>query len=124
MSTSPFDIVKSLNEKTDFEYDIKDYSAFMINRIMSNTLDTLFFAEAMNRFYDLDKGIQRDFYWYGLPKSKRFGKYHKAIVINNDVKMIMDHYVVNQKVAESYFKLMNDSAIQQLREGMNYGGRK
>lgn len=124
MSISPFDVVKSLNEKTELEYDMKEYSGFMINRIMSNNLDTLFFAEAMNRLNTLPTYMQRDFYWHGLPKAKRFGKYNKALAINNIVALIMTHYTVNQKVAESYYKLMDESALIQLRESMNYGGAK
>ena len=120
--TSPFDIVSHLNSKTELEYDIKEYNPFMINKIMSNTIDTLFFADAMNRFYHLDKDIQRDFYWYGLSKAKRFGKYNKTPVINKELELIMQHYQCNLKVAESYFKLMSDEAKYQLHESMNQGG--
>ena len=122
MSISPFDVVKSLNEKTELEYDIKEYSVFMVNRIMSNNLDTLFFAEAMNRLNNLSTYMQRDFYWHGLPKAKRFGKYNKALAINNTVELIIAKYAVNRKVAEGYYKLMDESALIKLRESMDHGG--
>ena len=77
MSTSPFDIAKSLNEKTDLEYPISDYSPWMINKIFSLTKDTLFFANAMNKLYLLDVDVQRDFYKTAVPKGKRYAKWHK-----------------------------------------------
>lgn len=121
---SPFDISKTLTEKTTLEYDIGDYNPFMINRIMSNTLDTLFFAEVMNRYYHLSKAQQRDFYLYGVPKGKRFGKWNSKLNINKDVSLIMQYYQCNLKVAERYLTLMNESSIKILREKMNHGGSK
>jgi len=120
---SPFDISKSLQEKNGLEYDISKYDSFMINRIMSNTMDTLFFAEAMNRYYHLSKEQQRDFYLHGITKGKRFGKFNKKISINIDTHMIMNYYQCNLKVAESYLKLMNESALQNLREKTKHGGK-
>jgi hypothetical protein len=122
--TSPFDLSKHLNEKTSIEFDIKDYSPWMINKIMSNTMDTIFFAEMMNRFYDLDKNIQYDFYFHGIPKGKRFGKYNKVPTINNIVELIMKTYQVNQTVAESYLKIMSEDAVKKLEEKSNEGGTK
>lgn len=119
-----FDIANSLNDKTEIEYDISKYDPFMINRFMSNTMSTIFFAEAMNRYYHLSKTQQRDFYLYGIPKGKRFGKWNKKISINTDTQMIMNYYHCNLKVAESYLKLMNESALQNLREKTNNGGGK
>lgn len=122
--TSPFDIIKHVNEKTPLEFDMKDYSPWMINRGMSNTLDTLFFSEVMNRYSQvLDKDMQYAFYLNGVPKGKRFGKWHKADAINSNVELIMQRYMVNRQVAEQYLKVMSESALQQLQEKMRKGGK-
>lgn len=121
---TPFDIAKSLSEKTELEYDISDYNAFMINRIMSNTMDTLFFAEVMNRYHHLNSNVQRDFYLHGLTKKKRYGKWNKSIAINTDVQLIMNHFNCNFSVATSYYNIMNDDAINKLRKIMSQGGSK
>jgi len=121
--TSPFDLIKHLSEKTSLEYDIKDYQPWMINKGFSNVLTSIFFAELMNQYSHLDKDIQRDFYFYGLSKGKRFGAWNKRN-INTDVELIMQYYSVNTKVAESYLKLMTDADIIQLRESMIKGGSK
>lgn len=122
--TSPFDIIKHINEKSDLEFDIKDYNQWMINRGLSNTLDTVFFAEVMNRYsQQLDKDMQYAFYLHGVPKGRRFGKWHKADAINSNVELIMQRYCVNRQVAEQYLKVMSDSALQQLQEKMRKGGK-
>lgn len=122
--TNPFDIAKHINEKTPLDFDIKDYSPWMMNRIMSNRMDTIFFAEIMNKFYSLDKDIQYSFYYNAIPKAKRFGKYNSVPAINNIVELIMKKYSVNQQVAESYFNLLDDEAKEELKEKMREGGKK
>ena len=119
-----FDILKHINSKEALEFDMKDYNVFMINRGLSNNLDTLFFAEVINRYSHLDKDIQYRFYFDAIPKGKRFGKWNKSLAINTDVALIMETYEVNQRVAESYLKLMNDDAIHLLHKNNNKGGSK
>jgi len=122
--TTPFDILKHINSKDELDFEMKDYNSFMINRGLSNNLDTLFFADVINKYSQLDKDIQYRFYFDAIPKGKRFGKWHKSLVINTDVTLIMETYKVNQRVAESYLKLMNDDAIKILHEKNNRGGSK
>ncbi len=120
---SPFDIIKHLSEKTPLEYEISQYNPWMVNRGFSNMMDTVFFAEAMNKYYSLDKDIQRDFLYFGIPKGKRWGKWTKQSDINNIVGLIMNKYQCNRQVAETYHKLMSPTDIKQFEEKMNTGGR-
>jgi len=120
---NPFDIAKHINSKSDLEFDIKEYIPWMTNKIFSNTLDTVFFAEVMNMNYSLDSDIQYSFMFNAIPKANRFGRYNKSSGINNDVNLIMQKYQVNQNTAESYLKVMNDTAIKKLQEEMIEGGK-
>lgn len=122
--TSPFDIIRHMSEKTPLEFNMKEYSPYIINRGLTNMLDTIFFAEVMNKYYHLSKEIQYKFYSTAIPKGKRFGKWHKADAINTNIEMLMEYYQVNRKVAESYLKVMSDEAINLLKEKNNKGGRK
>lgn len=121
---TPFDILKHINSKDAFEFDMKDYNVFMINRGFSNTLDTLFFAEIINRYSHLDKDIQYRFYLDAIPKGKRFGKWNKSLAIDDDIILLMNKYEINQRVAESYYKLLSQESIVVLRDSMKLGGRK
>ncbi len=84
---SPFEIVSAVCEKTQGRLDVEEsgYEAYVINRALSNTLDTVFFANEMNAAYNLPKQWQFDFYFFGLDKRKRFGKWHKN---QDDVKTL------------------------------------
>lgn len=120
---TPFDIVKHINEKTQLDFSENEYNPWIINRVFSNMIDTLFFADVMNKYYALPKDMQHDFYYYGLPKAKRFGKYHKVGEINIYVDLIMNKYQVNRKVAESYLRCMSEDGLAQLKLQMNRGGK-
>lgn len=123
MAVSPFDIVKHLNEKTPLDFDINDYDPYMVNRAMSNTLGTLFYAEAMSMHSNLSKEAQYLFYLHAVPKERRFGKWHKSPPINKYVDMICLKYQVSRRVAESYLKLMDETSLEELEQQMNEGGR-
>lgn len=123
MAVSPFDIINHLSTKAPLEFDIKDYDAWIINKGLINVRDTVFFAEVMNQYPFLDKKMQYDFYYHGIPKAKRFGKWVKVTAINSDVDLIMRHYQVNRKVAESYLKIMTVEDVDLLKQKMNSGGR-
>jgi hypothetical protein len=77
---TPFDIVKSVTQTKDNVFDIesvfnKDYDSYIINRALSNSIDTVLFANAMNQYGTMDKKLQYDFYRLGIPKSKKFTKW-------------------------------------------------
>lgn len=75
---SPFDLAAALSEKKEGRLDVEvcGYNAYMVNRIMSNTKDTVLFANEMNQAHLPDQ-MQADFYFYGLDKRRRFGKWNK-----------------------------------------------
>lgn len=116
---SPFDIVKILNEKTVYEKDevIANYNAWIINHALSNMMDTLFFAQEMAQYSHLDKRVQYDFYLYGIPKGKRYGKWHKEdksqdLLINT----ISEVFQVNRTLAKRYLSLLSDDDKKKLLE--------
>ena len=51
---------------------IKDYSPYIINRCLSGHLDCIMFVNEMNRYHNLDKDMQYNFYLNTLRKRKRF----------------------------------------------------
>ena len=120
---SPWEIVKDLCEKTSLEYDLKDYIPWIINKTFVNSKEHLFFAEQMNRYSFLDKGMQKDFYFFALPKKKKYIEYERKSSINTDIDLIMKKYKVNHAVAESYLKLLSEDAITALRITPIKGGK-
>ena len=107
---SPFDLVNILNEKKPHDKGevLLDYNAWMVNAVLSNNRETVFFANEMNKYYDLSKDQQYEFYLNGIPKGKRFGKWNRKSESSEMINIVMDFYDINRRTAEQYLSLMND----------------
>lgn len=92
---SPFDIINIINEKKE-ELDSDQlqqfYNAWMVNRGLSNVKDTVLFANEMNRLYSLPKDMQFAFYYHGISKKRRFGKWNKIVEEKQSIELIMEKY--------------------------------
>lgn len=123
---SPFDFINSFNSKSKYllesEMDESDYSAWVINKGLSFTKDTVLFANEMNMYYDLDRKMQHDFYYYGIPKGKRYGKWMKLEKIDV-IELLSEYYGINKMVAATYMQVLDDKQIAIIREKMVKGGR-
>lgn len=122
MASNIFDIVNHLNEKTKFDFDVKEYSPWIINKSLSFHNQTIHFANEMNKFSTLDKDIQYKFYLLGIPKGKRFGKWQKKSVAPEVIKFISRIYNVNATIAAQYASLMSEEQLQKLNEQNDKGG--
>lgn len=122
---SPFDIASVINEKKGpLDVDEVGYSPYMINRVFSNTMDSVIFANEMNRWWRLDKQAQFDFYYYGLPKRKRFGKWHKNQDDDKELGLIQEAYGYSRRKAKDVLTLLRPhlSTIEkELDKGGNHG---
>ena len=87
----------------DDEHIIKSYPPFIINKCLSGHLDSVLFANEMNRYHFLDKDMQYKFYLNILRKRKRFSPW-----IRKDKDSDLD-------IVKSYYGYSNEKAIQALR---------
>jgi hypothetical protein len=106
---NPFDFVNSITTTKEnlIVDDIteKAYAPYMVNRSLSNFLDTVFFGNEMNRLHGLDKKMQYDFLRLSIKKAKRFSKWAKAEK-SEDIDAIKFVYNVSNEKARSYLKTM------------------
>lgn len=119
---SPFDYVNSIDTKTPIEFEDSEYMPFMVNRAFSQHLDSVLFANEMNKAYELPKKMQYDFYYYGLSARKRYGKWHKKD--NNDEDVIQYLYKLlnlNRAEAKHYLSLLSEEEKQNLLIKMSTG---
>lgn len=124
---TPFDIINSINNKTSLEWDDvteKTYAPFIINRGLSFNMQTVMFANVMNRFPQIDKKMQYDFYFYGVPKGKRFDKWQKKTELGSDVQAVKDFYNINTDRAVEALKLLSNEQLDMIKEKLKKGGRK
>lgn len=123
---SPFDFLNSINQGKNnlLEEDpqnIKDYSPFIINKGLSYFLDTVMFANEINIRSTLDKDMQYRFYLGSISKAKRFKKWEKKDVQEN-IDLIKQSYLVNDRKASEYLKILTEEQIEILKERQNKGG--
>lgn len=117
---SPFDYVKALTETKEYLFDegnIKDYNAFIINKALSFNVDCLFFVNEMNKYSSfVPIKNQHDFYYYGLDKKKRYGRWVKKDSLNKDIDLIKLHYGYNTEDAIAALNIISDEQLQFIRE--------
>ena len=73
MKRSPFDFVKSINQKSGYISELTGYNPYLTNACFSMHMDTVMLAEEMNQYHWLAPELQYDFYYYGVRRGKRFG---------------------------------------------------
>jgi Bacteriophage clamp loader A subunit len=127
---SPFEYTKSITQtkedlSTSDDIFDKDYSPFMVNRILANSPTTALFAGAMNQLSDLPKYMQYKFYMSGVPKSNTYTKYIKKE--ETDINQEHIDYICRSlnvsvpRAIEMYSRIGPDAIENELEKR---GGRK
>lgn len=122
---SPFDIAKNINSHGKrLDTDEVGYEPFVLVKIMSNTPDSVFFANEMNQNWHLSKQMQYDFFRFGLPKNmRRFGKWEKRSKEGEaDLELIMSAFGYSRAKALEIMPVVKDR-LDEIREATNKGGR-
>ena len=125
----PFDFVNEINGgKKDLirgsenpELAEKLYSPFLTNRALSNFVDTIMYANEMNRANHVDPILQNDYYLNTIRSAKRFSKWHKREE-NSDIECIQEFYKVNYKRAYEIVKVLNREQIDLIKTRIIKGG--
>lgn len=125
-----FAIVDSLNfDKVDYLRDDKsdtpkekDYIPFLVNRSMSNYIDSALYSNEMNLRYVLSSQMQHDYFINSLRKAKKYGVKWSKVLDNDNAMLIQEYYKVNKKRALEYLKILTDSDIEAIKDSMFKGG--
>lgn len=99
----------------------KDYSPFIVNKAMSMHLDTIMFANEMNRNSHLAKILQYDFYIYGISPKKRFG-WHKRTNVEH-LDLICKAFKCNETKAADFLEILSDEDIMKIKNEFIEGGK-
>jgi hypothetical protein len=91
----------------------KDYVPFIVNKSLSYFMDTVAYANEMNKYPFLDKRMQYDYLKGSIRKRKRFSgwvKKDKSDVIDAIIK----YYDVSYRKASEYEKLLTEDQKQEI----------
>ena len=100
---------------------IKDYPPYIVNRCLSGHLDTVMFANEMNKFPNLDKDLQYHFFLNTLRKKKRFSPWLRKEKVT-DLEIIKQYYGYSNEKALSAVKILPPDQINFIKERVDFGG--
>ena len=102
---------------------ISSYPPYIINRCLSGYLDTVLFANEMNRYVNLDKDLQYTFYLNTLRKRKRFSPWLKKEQIEN-LDLVKKHYGYSNEKARVALTLLTKTQLEYIRNKHDMGGKR
>ena len=101
----------------------KDYAPYIINRIYSGHLDSVMFANEMNKYSFLDKKIQYDFYLNSLRSKKRFSPWLRKDKIK-DLDYVKRYYGYSNEKAQQALKILTKQQLNFIRSKFETGGKQ
>ncbi len=102
---------------------IKDYAPYIINRCLSGNLDCIMFVNEMNRYPNLDKDMQYNFYLNTLRKKKRFSPWLRKDKVT-DLECIKSYYGYSNEKASQALKILSKEQIGFIKQRLDTGGMK
>ena len=116
----------NFNKKNLIEEDpstIKDYAPYIINRCLSGNIDSILFANEMNKYSFLDKDMQYSFYLNTLRKKKRFSPWLRKDKVT-DLEIIKQYYGYSNEKASQALKILTPEQISYIKQRLDTGGMK
>ena len=107
----------------DDEHIIKSYPPFIINKCLSGHLDSVLFANEMNRYHFLDKDMQYKFYLNILRKRKRFSPWIRKDK-DSDLDNVKSYYGYSNEKARQVMKILSTEQINYMKQRLDTGGKK
>jgi|TARA_B100000287_G_scaffold51365_1_gene45491 hypothetical protein len=122
------DYLNSINYSKDYlmEEDPlweKNYPEYIVNRCMSQHLDTIMFANEMNVCSHLDKKLQYDFFINTVRPRKRFSPWGKKQKVDN-LELVKQYYGYSNEKAIQALRILTPDQIDFIRTKLNKGGKK
>jgi hypothetical protein len=124
---SPFDFIGAINyDKKQLIVDDeteKQYNAFIVNRGLSNSMDTVIYANEMNSRPHIEKKAQFAFLLKTVTKRKRYEKWAKPEEIEN-LEMVKEYYGYGNDKAMTALSILTPDQLDYISNKLNKGGTK
>ena len=113
---------KNLMEDDDPAWE-KNYPSYVINKCMSQHMDTIMIANEMNQYQHLDKKLQYDFFINIVRPRKRFSPWGKKQKVD-DLELVKQYYGYSNEKAKQALRILTPTQIDFIRTKLNKGGKK
>lgn len=116
-------LMENNNYQIEYEEDEKSISPYMVNKALGGHIDTILYANEMNRRHFLDKKLQYDYLFHSIRKYKR--KYQKWMKYNEskDIQLVKEYYSYSTKQAEQVLPLLSKEDLVYITDKLDKGGR-
>jgi hypothetical protein len=101
----------------------KNYPAYVVNKCMSHHMDTVLFANEMNRYSFLPSRLQYDFYIHIVRPRKRFSPWGKKEKVN-DLEIVKEYYGYSNEKAKQALRILSPTHLDYIKDKLNKGGKK
>ena len=122
------DWLKSINQSKDNIMDedsssTKDYPPYIINRCLSGTIDTLMYANEMNKNHSLDKKLQYDFFINIVRTRKRYSPWIKQEKLK-ELEVVKSYYSYSNEKAKQALRILSKEQLNFIKSKLEIGGLK
>ena len=120
------DWLNSVNHTKEYimeDSNEKEYSPYIINRCLSGFLDTIMYANEMNKYSFLPNRLQYDFFINSLRKRKRFSPWLKKDKIQ-DLDAVKSYYGYSIEKAQQALRILNKEQVDYIKQKLDVGGKK
>jgi len=101
----------------------KEYPPYIINRCFSGSIDSIMFANELNKNPNLAKKLQYDFFLNSLRKKKRFSPWLRKDQIKN-LDLIKQYYGYSNEKAKQVLNILTKEQLSFMRDRLEIGGKK
>jgi hypothetical protein len=128
MSYELNDWLKSINQSKvnimdEDSSSTKDYPPYIINRCLSGTIDTLMYANEMNKNHSLDKKLQYDFFINIVRTRKRYSPWIKQEKIK-ELEVVKSYYGYSNEKAKQALRILSKEQINFIKTKIETGGMR
>lgn len=102
---------------------IKSYPPYIVNKCLSGHLDSIMFANEMNKNHFLDKDMQYSFLLNSLRKKKRFSPWIRKEKID-DLDAIKKYYGYSDEKSKEALRILSKEQINFIKSKIEKGGKQ
>jgi len=127
--TNPFDYVNDiLGKQKDIMGDDpvaeKGYNPFLTNRALSYHMDTVYYANEMNRLSSLDNKLQYHYLINIVRPKKRVNSSWAKKIESSDINAVMEYFSYSYSKARETVSLLSKQQLKTIKTELEKGGIK
>ena len=120
------DWLNSINHTKEYIMDDsnqKEYPPYIINRCLSGFIDSIMYANEMNKYSFLPNKLQYDVFINSLRKRKRFSPWMKKDKIK-DLDAVKSYYGYSTEKAQQALRILNKEQLDYIKQRLDVGGKR